>query len=139
MNDDQRMMYSQLISMNNLDVSLYWTRTQLFFAIQSAGIYFVHTQITSTEPRIVACVLGIYIAGVWWLVLSKVEQFIGYWQRKLAELEREASAQVIQIFNDEEFRETQRRGGPDVYYLIRWLIGIFMVIWLLLALPPLFP
>ena len=71
LNQDQRMMYQQLVSLNNLDVTLYWTRNQLFFFIQSAGISLVATQIQNTAIRISSCLLGIFVAIIWWLVSSR--------------------------------------------------------------------
>ena len=61
MNQDQRMMYKQLVSLNNLDVTLYWTRNQLFFFIHSAGISLTATQIQNTSLRVSICFLGIFV------------------------------------------------------------------------------
>lgn len=138
LNQDQRMIYQQLVLLNNLDVTLYWTRNQLFFFIQSAGISIVATQIHNVSIRIPICILGIFIAGLWWLVSTKVRQFINLWHRKLARLERESPEQKIQVFNDLEFRYIKARGIPDVYYLMNFLIVAFIFIWIGLALVPFF-
>lgn len=136
LNQDQRMMYQQLVSLNNLDVTLYWTRSQLFFFVHSAGISLTATLIENTHVRISVCCLGVIVAVLWWLVSAKVRQFMRFWHKKLAELESAKSLQKIQVFSDREFLQIRERGIPDVYYLMNWLIAIFICVWIGLAFLP---
>ena len=128
MTDDQRAMYSGLIALRNTEVTLRWTRTQLFFLIHSAGLSFAITYLKlGSRAQIVACGLGAYLAILWVLTTRRSVHWLDFWDFRLRALE-EASVQPVTIFGGREYFEARR--GTTTHEIIRQLGYVFFVIWI---------
>ena len=78
MNDIQKMMYDKLVTMLNNDVTLYWTRTQIFIFIEAIALPFVATQIKEKLSAVIGCVIGIAVALLWLFVLLRINKWLRY-------------------------------------------------------------
>jgi len=132
MNDEQRAMYTAAISLRNTEVTLRWTRTQLFFLIHSAGLSFVVTQFKEgSAVRFGSCLLGLVLVYLWWRLTMRIQHWVIYWNSKLAALERLEPIQEIRIFGGREY--IHATGGIGTHDIILGLISVFLVAWLSLA------
>lgn len=131
--DDQRAIYTALVSTRNNEVTLRWTRTQLFFLIHSAALSLVNTSAQfkiGTPLHIFACAVGITLGLVWYFTTIRAREWLDYWDTRLAALER-AQPQSVMVFGGPEYAEVY--SGFRIHHILLTLVGIFVIIWVVLG------
>jgi len=81
-------MYSAVVSVCNNEITLRWTRTQLFFIIYSAGLSLVVTQFEEGSAiYLSACVVGVFLGILWLLTTKRIGHWVAYWDLRLSAAE----------------------------------------------------
>lgn len=130
MTDNQRAMYTGICICRNTEVAQRWTRTTLFFLIHSAALSFVVSRPQLT-PRLFfwMSIVGLVLTGIWFLANWRTDQWIVYWQPRLAALEQTEAREG----------ETGVFAGPDweqinavlftFNVIVNSLIGFITILW----------
>jgi len=127
MTDDQRAMYAAVTTIRNNEVTLRWTRTQLFFLIHSASLSFAGTQlILGTRLFTAVCVVGFILSILWLLATKRIGHWVNYWNSRLVALEN-VDSQPVRIFGGREYERAVR--GFTVHWVLLALVVLFMAIW----------
>lgn len=130
MTDDQRAMYKAIVSVRNNEITLRWTRTQLFFLIHSAGLSLVVTQLEAgTATYLWACGIGMFLGVLWFLTTRRIGHWVVYWDLRLSALEN-YPPQPIRVFSGREYVRAQR--GITTHHILLLLSLLFVAIWLML-------
>ena len=129
MTDDERAMYSATVALRNNEVTLRWTRTQVFFLIHSAALSFVVSQLKRGElSHIGACVTGIFLAVLWFMLTKRVRHWIDYWDDRLNKLESKTSPpQKIRIFGGRSHTKVTK--GFTAHAILVSLGLVFLMMW----------
>jgi len=128
MNETQRLMYSSLISLRNTEVSLRWTRNQIFFLINSAAIFLVATQMgTQNEFYGLACFAGIVLSIMWLTIIFIIRTWVDYWDSILGALES-LDGQPIQLFKGPVWNMVRQRPVTAHRILVSLAI-LFLSVW----------
>lgn len=105
MTDDERTKYAGLISLRNTEVTLRWTRTQIFLFINSIGVPLVVTQQLQHEPglwfRIAAGVTGLALTYIWHVTIQRASRWTRLWDAQLIFLEERPQDTPVRIFGGE--------------------------------------
>lgn len=134
MTEEQRTMYSAVVSVRNTDVNLRWGISQLFFLINSAGFSLVVTRLApDSRFYLLACIGGFVFGVLWFFIALRYQRLINYWNGKLGDLE-ETDTQPVGIFSDPFVR---MRGRITTHLVLQVLIGLFALAWLIVAVAPL--
>ena len=128
MNDVQKMMYRSLVSIRNNEVNLRWTRAQLFFFINSAGLSLVVTQLKMGNLAYgFACVGGLFLSLLWLGLTLLIRRWADYWDTMLYALES-LDGQPVTIFSGVAWQETRNKWLTANQILIS-LTVLFIVAW----------
>ena len=131
MNDIQKMMYQSLVSIRNNEVNLRWTRSQLFFVINSAALSLVTTQMKVTEfIYLFACLGGLALSLLWLGLTLLIRRTTDYWDSMLRALES-LDGQPITIFSGTAW-QGYRYKRLDANQILIILTAIFITTWLIL-------
>ena len=132
MTDEQRAMYAAAVLLRNNEVTLRWTRTQIFFLIHSAGLSLIVTQFKEESfARFLGCLLGLALAGLWWRLTIRIGGWVSYWVGRLAALENLGPPPAVRIFSGSPYRTAMR--GFTAHEILLWLVRVFSAAWFLLA------
>ena len=130
MTDDQRAMYKAVVSVRNNEITLRWTRTQLFFLIHSAGLSLVVTQLKAESATYIsACAVGVFLGLLWLLTTHRIGHWVMYWDLRLSALEN-YPPQPVRVFSGREYAAAQR--GFTTHHVLLLLSGLFSAIWMIL-------
>lgn len=133
MTSDEQVKYAALISLRNTEVTLRWTRTQLFLLINSAGLPIVITQQLQHEPgpwfRIVAGMAGLVLTYLWHVTIQRASVWTKFWEAQLIFLEERPQDTEVRVFGSKEFVSV-RWGRPVMDQVLKGLIAVFVVLWL---------
>ena len=129
MNEEQRMLYSSLVSIRNIDLTIRWSVNQLFFLIHSAGLSLAVTQLKSPSLLyFLVCPIGILASILWFVITLRMRKWLKYWNSKLAELE-ETDTQMVRIFGP-ELTEIQK--GVTISHALLVFIALLTIVWCIL-------
>src|SRR3989344_802987 len=131
MNETQRMMYQSLVSIRNNEVSLRWTRNQLFFLMNSAAVGLVFPQLKpDTYFYGGVCAVGVIVSILWLRMIYIIRMYMEYWDDMLGALE-ELNGNPVQIFKGEIWRskETTRFQTSTILFTLG---AIFLTVWVIL-------
>ena len=97
MTDDQRAKYAALVAIRNTEATLWWTRSQLFIFMHSAGLTLAVTQ-RQLGPKflLVAGAVGLLLMVYWLLATRRANQWLAFWHAQLsaAEIKQRSSLAV---------------------------------------------
>jgi hypothetical protein len=129
MNDDQRIMYAQLVFIRNTDINLRWRITQLFLIFNAVALPLVLIQLQDTPLfYFLASAAGFLFGVPWLLIVDRVSGWVDYWNSRLESLES-TSSQKVRVFS-RDFASAGR--GLSTWSILLALAGGFEVVWLLL-------
>jgi hypothetical protein len=112
------------------EITLRWTRTQLFFLIHSALFSLVLTQFKLGSIHCtLSCILGLWLAVLWFLLTRRSQYLVEHWNRVLASLE-DFRQDPVRVFVNEERRAFLP--GVPVHTILMLLVGTFILVWSLL-------
>lgn len=107
MNDIQKMMYQSVVLIRNNEVNLRWTRNQLFFLINSAGLSLVLTQLKVSDTVYgLACLGGLFLSFLWVQVIFLIRRWVDYWDSMLRALES-LDGNPITVFSGAAWQKTR--------------------------------
>ncbi len=141
MTEDERTKYVGLINLRNTEVTLRWTRTQIFLFINSIGLPLVVTQQLQHKPgvwfRILAGLTGLALVYLWFVTIRRASVWTRFWDAQLIFLEERPQDTPIRIFGGEAWVAV-RWGRPIMDQVLRGLVFVFVVLWFLVIVSPLF-
>lgn len=131
MTDNQRAMYTGVSMCRNTEVAQRWSRTMLFFLIHSAALSFVVSRPQLTFRLFFWMSLaGLVLTGIWFLANWRTDQWIVYWQSRLAAFEQiEAREGEIGVFAGPDW-ERITRFLFTFNVIVNVLIGFISLLWL---------
>lgn len=131
MSKEQQELHRSLILLRNNEINLRWTRTQIFFFINSGAMSLALTQFKSLNPSFYrwSCVVGFLLALMWFFVSIRANHFVSYWDGRLAALEIKAPSEIA-IFSGPEWAKAS--SGIRASSLLLALSGLFVLIWIFL-------
>lgn len=128
MTNDERAMYTGMAMSRNTEVTLRWSRSQMFMIINSAMLSLVFTRDMSFLPFLLLGLLGMLIAIVWLIINEKSQQWVEYWQARLAQIKHTEDPDTVNVFIGPEWDAINK--GFTFHALLRILPGAFMGVWI---------
>lgn len=122
--------FNALVAARNLEVNIRWQKVQIFFLINSALLGVIMGSNLQEKLKVTACLFGLVITVVWFLIQKEAQDAIDYWNQKIATMERGDLESLVEAFAFEKPREGFRLKYASTYYLILLLIGVFSIGWI---------
>jgi hypothetical protein len=122
--------FNALVAARNLETNIRWQKVQIFFLINSALLGIILGANFPATLKIVACIFGLVITVVWFVIQREAQDAIDYWNKKISALEEKDQESGMRAFAFTSPREGFRLKYASTYYLILLLIGVFSIGWL---------
>lgn len=122
--------FNALVAARNLEVNIRWQKVQIFFLINSALLGVIVGAVFPVKLKIIACLFGLVITVVWFLIQKEAQDAIDYWNQKISVLEEKDQESDMRAFAFERPREGFRLKYASTYYLTLLLIKVFSAGWL---------
>lgn len=127
MTNDERAMYTGMAILRNTEVTLRWSRSQMFMIINSALLSLVFSKDASFTLFLLLSLFGIVMAVVWFLINEKSQQWVEYWQARLAQIRHEEEPTTVNVFIGPEWDAINK--GWTFHRLLKILPKAFAVVW----------
>jgi len=132
MTDDQKAMYTGICMSRNTEVTLRWSRSQMFIAINAVGFSFLATQIGKPGIQPYYLILGVagLSLGFFWLAINlKTQQWIDHWQSCLKTVEPpDKDLLVFRVFSGKSWESIN--SFPTFHLLLNVLPIAFTGLWI---------
>lgn len=130
MTDNQKTMCTGLFICWNTQVAQRWARSQVYLLIHSAGLSLT---IAAPQPTFRflfwTSIGGLILVIFWYLANWRTNQWLVYWQSRLAAFERaEPNPVEIGVFTGPEWERMTRSWFP-FHYIVNLLIMFIAVLW----------
>lgn len=137
MTSDEQVKYNGLISLRNTELTLRWTRTQLFLFINSIGVPLVITQQLQHRPgpafRIATGLIGLGLMYLWSIINHRSNRWNKFWEAQLIFLEELPQDTQFRVFGSKDFISV-RWDHPVMGKALRNLIRAFTILWVIVLL-----
>ena len=127
MTNDEKAMYTGMAMCRNTEVTLRWARSQMFMLINSAMFSLVFTQQKAFWKFAILSWLGVLLCVLWFLINHKTQQWVEYWQTRLAQIKHEEEPSTVNVFIGPEWDRINK--GSTFYRLISILPIAFAMFW----------
>ncbi len=121
-------MYTGMAMSRNTEVTLRWSRSQMFMIINSAMLSVVFTRDASFLLLLFLGLFGIGIALVWLMINEKSQQWVEYWQTRLAQIKHEEEPATVNVFIGPEWDTINK--GWTFHRLLTILPRGFAIVWI---------
>lgn len=129
MTGDEKAMYTGMAMCRNTEVTLRWSRSQMFMIINSAMLSLVFTQGAGFWLFFCLGLFGIGMAVVWILINRKSQQWVEYWQTRLAQIKHAEEPDTVNVFIGPEWDKINK--GPTFHRLLSILPFVFTLLWII--------
>lgn len=127
MTNDEKAMYTGMAMSRNTEVTLRWSRSQMFMIINSAMLSLLFARDTTFLLFLTLGVFGMIMASVWFLINMKSQQWVEYWQTRLAQIKHAEEPDTVNVFIGLEWDTINR--GPTFHRLLSILPVGFSLLW----------
>lgn len=124
-------MYTGMAMSRNTEVTLRWSRSQMFMIINSALLSLVFSKDAGFGLFLLLGLFGIGMAVVWILINEKSQQWVEYWQTRLAQIRHEEEPTTVNVFIGPEWDVINK--GVTFHKLLRMLPAGFALIWIVVV------
>ena len=122
-------MYTGMAMSRNTEVTLRWSRSQMFMIINSAMLSLVFSRDAGFWLFLLLGLFGLIMAGVWFFINEKSQQWVEYWQTRLAKIKHEDEPTTVNVFIGSEWDTINK--GVTFHKLLTFLPGVFAVAWVI--------
>jgi len=131
MTDEQKVMYTGICMCRNTEVTLFWSRHQVFVLINLAALPLLLTEHTLIFYQLVAG-MGFLLCTYWSIINCETEEIIDYWESRLASIEPSEESNLIAfcVFTGRDWKEANEFLKFLSKYRIALFPGFFTYIWL---------
>ena len=144
MTEEQKIffMYTGICISRNTEVTLRWSRSQMFVAINAVGFSFLGMQIGKPNIQVYYLILALagLLLGLFWLAINrKTQQWIDHWQVCLEMIDppkRDLELGVFRVFSGKSWDSVNK--FPTFHFLLNVLPIAFMVLWFSVGCLPLY-
>lgn len=98
MTNDEKAMYTGMAMSRNTEVTLRWSRSQMFMIINSAVLSLAFSKDAGFWLLFFLGFFGMGMASVWFIINEKSQQWIEYWQARLAQIKHEDEPDTVNVF-----------------------------------------
>ena len=131
MTEDQRVMYASIVKLRNNEVTLRWTRNQIFFFVNIGAVSLVAVQLNiDTALYGLVCGGGLVLSILWLCLVFVIRRWVNFWDNRLAAFES-VDIQQVSVFRGEEWQKTKYSMITANVILIA-LSGAFILVWLVM-------
>ena len=128
MTSDEKAMYTGMAMSRNTEVTLRWSRSQMFMIINSAMLSVVFARDVGFWSLFFLSIFGLMMVAVWFLINEKSQQWVEYWQARLAQIRHEEEPTTVNVFIGPEWDAINK--GWTFHRLLTFLPGAFTVVWI---------
>lgn len=128
MTNDEKAMYTGMAMSRNTEVTLRWSRSQMFMIINSAMLSIVFTRDAGFGLLLLLGIFGLGMAMVWFMINEKSQQWVDYWQTRLAQIRHEEEPNTVNVFIGPEWDTINK--GWTFHRLLAILPKAFAVVWI---------
>ncbi len=121
-------MYTGMAMSRNTEVTLRWSRSQMFMIINSAMLSVIFTKDAGFWLLFLASIFGMGMAAVWLMINQKSQQWVEYWQTRLAQIRHEEEPTTVNVFIGPEWDAINK--GFTFHKLLTILPGVFTAVWI---------
>ncbi len=123
-------MYTGMAISRNTEVTLRWSRTQMFMLINSALFTLLFTKDAGLWLFAGLGFFGVIIGVIWFLINRKTQQWVDYWQTRLAQITHtdEPNMGTVNVFVGAEWDKINK--GATFYKLLYILPILFGALWI---------
>lgn len=131
MTNDEKAMYTGMAMSRNTEVTLRWSRSQMFMIINSAMLSLVFSKDAGFWLFFLLGLFGVGMAIVWLFINEKSQQWVEYWQNRLAQITHtdEPNTGTVNVFIGSEWDAINK--GFTFHTLLRILPGAFVLVWII--------
>ena len=129
MTNDEKAMYTGMVMSRNTEVTLRWSRSQMFMIINSAMLSLVFSKDTEFWLFFLLGLFGLGMAIVWFFINKKSQQWVEYWQARLAQIRHEEEPTTVNVFIGPEWNAINK--GFTFHKLLTILSTAFMLVWII--------
>lgn len=117
MTDNERAMYTGIAMSRNTEVTLRWSRSQMFIILHSAAFSLVAARPLPSHFNFVMGGVGVAMAILWFVTIWRTDQWVDYWQSRLSALERSEHQPIqIYVYEGPDFQRVSSR--PPTFHQI---------------------
>ncbi len=131
MTNDEKAMYTGMAMSRNTEVTLRWSRSQMFMIINSAMLSIVFTRDAGFWLLFFLGLFGMGMAVVWLMINEKSQQWVDYWQTRLAQIRHEEEPATVNVFVGSEWDAINK--GLTFHKLLRVLPWGFALVWIVVV------
>ena len=130
MTNDERAMYTGMAMSRNTEVTLRWSRSQMFMIINSAMLSVIFTKDAGFWLFFLVSIFGMGMAAVWLMINQKSQQWVEYWQARLAQITHtdEPNTGTVNVFIGPEWDAINK--GWTFHRLLTILPAGFTLVWI---------
>jgi len=121
-------MYTGMAMSRNTEVTLRWSRSQMFMIINSAMLSVLFTRDAGFGLFFSIGLFGMIIGVIWFLINMKSQQWVEYWQTRLAQMKHAEEPDTVNVFIGPEWDRINR--GPTFHRLLSFLPAGFILVWI---------
>ncbi len=131
MTNDEKAMYTGMAMSRNTEVTLRWSRSQMFMIINSAMASLALSKDATFIMTLFLSFLGAGMVVVWFLINQKSQQWVEYWQTRLAQIKHvddEPGKETVNVFVGPEWDAINT--GWTFHRLLSIMPYLFTVVWI---------
>ncbi len=129
MTNDEKAMYTGMAMCRNTEVTLRWSRSQMFMIINSAMLSAVFARNPDFWLFFLLGLFGMIMAVIWFIINEKSQQWVDYWQTRLAQITHEEEPTTVNVFIGPEWDTINK--GWTFHRLLKILPGGFALVWII--------
>ena|SRR3989344_714184 len=128
MTENEQAMYTGMAISRNTEVTLRWSRSQMFILLHSAALTFFASRPLSRLHLLLAFG-GFLMAVLWWFTIWRTEHWVEYWQSRLRAVEKSQESPVqTYVYEGPEFQSVSSR-LPSFHQILLSLPVLAGMIW----------
>ena len=132
MSDEAKAMYTGICICRNTEVTLRWSRSQIFILINLGGFSFLGTQRATVETHPILAIFAVFLCLYWLWINRRTQGYIDHWQACLAAIDSPPFLLTQpRVFTGSNWERANRK--PNFYHLLNALPLFFMALWLVVA------
>mgnify|MGYP001593690326 CR=1 FL=1 len=128
MTNDEKAMYTGMAMSRNTEVTLRWSRSQMFMIINSAMLSVMFTRDAGFWLLFLVSIFGMIMAAAWLMINEKSQQWVEYWQTRLAQIKHEEEPATVNVFIGPEWDTINK--GWTFHRLLTILPCMFTMVWI---------
>src|SRR5258706_4283296 len=98
MTNDEKAMYTGMAMSRNTEVTLRCSRSQMFMIISAAMLSLVFSRDIGFGILLSLGIVGLIMSSVWFVINEKSQQWVEYWQARLAQIRHEEEPNAVNVF-----------------------------------------